>query len=498
MADQNQNTITGTLRTLKTDLSGDKTAPQDRLQQAGNFVQARPDLSSPVTPPNNLSSGVKTQTQSTSTPKQDVPVNNNFKNESKNYSWTNMSVPTPNKSNIGGVVSPTNSINPSVGSEVKAYGMSESNSNQPLTNMNDSISSSNSDRFQGPSSSSIVKPKPIPPFKEVVKESPSLNSNTDSLSSGFSALDENLDLPLDTATSASVSSSSSGLGVVDFEDNSISKSLDSNLNPTNTPSVSPEFSFNPSSLDDDVLKTKSKSKFGLVIVMVLLSLIGGGVYYYFDRTGFLPSTQVSNTDTENNVTQDNTDTITEPTENSSAPLFSPSSKINVAFVDTEPIRKTILSTLSSQKDPLVEINLTKDGNPISIIDLASVLGITMPPAIINNIVDYRIYAYNQQGVYKFTATLQLNVNQDTKSLVDSWSTSMPRDLSGFSLNVPSRIVNSPDIKTSTVTNANGAVFNNYYYNYTSPTDSLDVSSSGSYIIMASSQESMKYLLDQIK
>ena len=40
-----QNSFPGTIRTLKTDLGIDTpTNPQDRLQQAGNFVQARPTL----------------------------------------------------------------------------------------------------------------------------------------------------------------------------------------------------------------------------------------------------------------------------------------------------------------------------------------------------------------------------------------------------------------------------------------------------------------------
>jgi hypothetical protein len=82
--------------------------------------------------------------------------------------------------------------------------------------------------------------------------------------------------------------------------------------------------------------------------------------------------------------------------------------------------------------------------------------------------------------------------------VENWSNSIPRDLAGFSINLPSRIVNNPQIKTSTITNNSGKVFNNYYYNYTSPSDSIDVSSYENFILLASSQDSMRYILEQIK
>ena len=147
---------------------------------------------------------------------------------------------------------------------------------------------------------------------------------------------------------------------------------------------------------------------------------------------------------------------------------------------------------------MIELNLTKDGKKVSLIDISTAFGLIIPTTITDNITEYWLYGYSQEGIYKLTAVIQLNTGQTAKTLVDNWATSIPRDLSSFSLNSPSRIVNNPEIKTTTITNSAGKVYNNYYYNYTSPTDSADVSSLENYIVIASSQTSMKYLLDQIK
>lgn len=427
--DQNQNSIPGTLRTLKTDLSSDKIDPQDRLQQAGNFVQARPDLNSPVTPPKlNVPNDSAAINASTSSPKQDVPVNTSPKPEpDSSYSWTNS------------------------------------------------------------------------------------NLKVGSPSTGFSALDDTIDLPLDNnlvqpesnvVPKPAISSFSIGDSGVSALPEFTSKDTSNDFKTSNIPtsiSSSDEFNFNSDTSGVNEVATTSKSNGLLVagIVIVLVGLIGGGIYVFNINRPSQP--QESNTNNTNNNTTEVPNNPTPPqTDNASKPLFLTNAKIDVSFVDTEPIRKTVLSSLNSQKETLVEINLTKSGTKISIVDLASVLGINIPSGILDNVADYKLYAYNQQGVYKFTATIQLNQGQDAKSLVDSWSPSIPRDMSGFSLNVASRIVNTPNIKTSIITSSSGQIFNNYYYNYTSPTDSIDVSSNQNYVIMASSQDSMKFLLDQIK
>lgn len=425
--DQNQNTIPGTLRTLKTDLSADKIAPQDRLQQAGNFVQARPDLNSPVTPPKPVSQENTLISQSTSTPKKDVPVNTSPKSEAESiYSWTNS------------------------------------------------------------------------------------NLKVGSSSTGFSALDDSIDLPLDntsTKTQPTTSFNPASTPYVSSGDSGVSalagisqKDGDNDFKISNIntgSSINEDFNFN-SDVKSPSKTSKSNGILVAGIVILLLGLIGGGIYV-FNINRPSQTQQSNNTDQNTNTTNEEPNNTTPPqTDNAPKPLFDTTTKIDVSFVDTEPIRKTILSNLNSQKETLVEMNLTKSGSKISILDLSSVLGINIPPGIINNVADYKLYAYNQQGIYKFTATIQLNQGQDAKSLVESWAPSIPRDMSGFSLNVASRIVNNPNIKTSIITSANGTIFDNYYYNYTSPVDSIDVSSSKNYVIMASSQDSMRFLLDQVK
>lgn len=421
--DQNQNIIPGTLRTLKTDLSSDNLAPQDRLQQAGNFVQARPDLNSSATPLKTVSQDSTPINTSESTNKQDVPVNTNSKQESKStYSWTNS------------------------------------------------------------------------------------NLKVGSPSTGFSALDDTIDLPLEnnsnqaqTNTPPNVNPTLSSIGDTSksvfpelSKDDIVGDFKTSNINSNTT--ITDEFNFNS---DVNEVSPTSKSNGILVagIVIVLLGLIGGGIYVF--NANQPSQKQQANTDSTNTTNEAPNPTPSQ-NDNTSKPLFSTNTKIDVAFIDSEPIRKTILSNLISQKETLVEMNLTKNGSKISLVDLASVLGINIPPTIINNVADYKLYAYNQQGVYKFTATIQLNQDQDAKSLVESWAPSIPRDMAAFSLNVASRIVNTPTIKTSIITSASGIIFNNNYYNYTSPSDSIDVSSSKNYVIMASSQDSMRFLLDQIK
>jgi len=409
MADQNQksqNQIPGTLRTLKTDLEMTKSNPQDRLQQAGNFVQARPEPVNTPTPTVSaldIESDIKPQV-----PKQDIPE------VTPNYSWSNMSI-----------------------------GNNEVNNAE---------------------------------FKPTISQAPVENK------SGFSVLDDSIDLPLDNT-------------------NTPTSNQTTELPPKVEPSdQAPAFDINSLNLQDDApapsTKKSSKGLFSALIVVLLLSLIGGGLYFYFNMSGNTPEI-ADNTDTN---TDNNTDNTTDnESEEPSLEFISPliqDSAVDIAFVDSEPIRRTIATVLTDKKDTLIQLNLTKDNTPVNLIDTADVFGITIPS--VGTISDHRFYAYNQQGVYKLVAVLGLVEGQDAKVFVDNWSNSIPRDLAGFSINLPSRIVNTPEIKKSIITNNSGKVFENYYYNYTSPSDSVDVSNYENYVLIASSQDSMKYVLNQIR
>jgi hypothetical protein len=413
MPDQNQNSqninsLPGNLRTLKTDVEEFNNSPQDRLQQAGNFIQAIPTLelnstinsTTPVTPST-------TAIENKVVEKKDIPSNE--VNSKPNYSWSNMS-------------------------------SSQSNTSKIDTNINFSTVSSNSNK------------------------------------SGFSVLDDTIDLPLNNSLNKDIN-------------------ISSNENTLNTNTVPNDSNIdNLNKIRDIGVKPKSSFKpiISGIVVIVLLVLIGGGIYI------FNTSRTTINTNTTNNTEQPlastpNPEPSITPIE---APLFENIPKLDVAFVDSEPIRRTISSLLADKKDTLIELNLIKDGNKISLLDISTVFGLNIP--FINDIRQYWFYAYNQEGVYKLTAVLNINDDKDIINELDKWSVSMPRDLSGFSINLPSRIVNLPTMKKTSVTNSSGNIFNNYYYNYTSSSDSIDVSSYKNYILMASSQNSMKYILDKIK
>lgn len=424
MAGQNQNSqnqIPGTLRTLKTDLASVNSNPQDRLQQAGNFVQARP------TNIENNTVDLKANTASSvSVEKRDMPAVEPKPKIDSDYSWSNM---TP----------------------------SLATNNSTLT----------------PKTTTLAEPK-----------------------SGFSVLDDSIDLPLENSSTSTNSSSNLSSDTITNQSTPpitpVTK-IDNNVQTT-------QFDINSLNLQDDIkdIKPKKSSTKGLIsvlVVVLLLGLIGGGVYFYFNMSS--DTTNNITTDSDNNDSTDDTidtdDTIVNPIFDS--PLEQDSA-IDIAFNDVEPIRRTISTVLTDKNDTLIQLNLTKDNNPVSLIDITDIMSLTIPS--IGAIEDYRFYAYNQQGVYKLVAVLGLSSGQDAKTFVENWSNSIPRDLSGFSINLPSRIVNSPEIKKSIITNNSGKVFENYYYNYTSPSDSIDVSSYENFVLMASSQDSMRYILNQIR
>ena len=412
MSDQNQNSqnsIPGTLRTLKTDLGIDQSNPQDRLQQAGNFVQARPTIDTPDLAPS----------ENQVVEKKDIPVATSTSTPS--YSWSNMSSSQPSNSKID---------------------------------------------------FNLETKKDTP-------SSPSFNTtnNISGNKSGFSVLEDNINIPLENKVVNNYNNQTPSPEVAPIAIDSSSQST--------------KFDINSLELDDEgVSKPKSslKSIISAVVVVLLLVLIGGGIYLF----------NTSRTNTNNVTTNNQTPEPTPEPQPVDTPLLTNIPKVDISFVDSEPIRRTILSRLSDKKDSLIELNLTKDGNKVSLTDVSDALTLTIPANISSELKNYWLYAYNQEGIYKLTAVMQLNEDINTREVVETWGNSIPRDLSGFSINLPSRIVNIATIKTSTITSDNGKSFNNNYYNYTSPADSIDVSNYENYILMASSQDSMRYILNQIQ
>lgn len=444
MSDQNQNSqnsFPGTIRTLKTDLGIDTpTNPQDRLQQAGNFVQARPTLEptpattkppvnaittpTPAPAPTPIAPGLNPISENKTVEKKDIPATE--VNPKPTYSWSNMNLAQPS--------TPKTEFNLNVKQE---------NLNNPI-----------------PTKSNVSDNKP-----------------------GFSVLEDTIDLPLDNKVNTNLNKSN---------ENQINTNI---FNTDQKSNKTEDLNLNIPNFQDSNVKPKSKSStksiISIVVVVVLLLLIGGGVYAFNISKNNAPSKTTENKTDTNNTPIPNPEVVV------SNPLFKGIPKIDIAFVDTQPIRQTILSQLADKKDSLIELNLTKDSNKVALTDIADALILTIPTDILSSLKDYWLYGYNQEGIYKLTAVIQLSEDKIAKESVDNWLNSIPRDLSGFSINLPSRIVNVPTIKNTTVINNSGKSFTNNYYNYTSPADSIDVSSYENYILMASSKDSMRYILNQI-
>lgn len=412
MDDKNKNTIPGSLRTLKTDLSLDNN-PQDRIQQAGNFMQARPSMDMSNNPQAPVEDTMVTPDIVSEPSKDTQTVNVETSKPGGAYSWSN----TKEAPSMDMPVNPVGDMSAKSG-----FTALDDSMDIPLSSSMPSLNP--------------VDSKPIPPTPDTVKPNSSISPNT----------------------------MSGGTGEMTFD----------------TQSQSPK------------RKSSLKGVFSAIILILLIGLIGGGIYLYMNIRSTTPAPTVS--DNDNSTPPDNTETPSSITR----PIVQPTKKIDIAFLDTEPIRRTISTQLNPENGALIELNLTKDNVKVNLIDLSTALGITFPAEITSELVDYWMYAYRQEGIYKLTGIIQLQDGKDAAATLMNWSTSIPRDMSGFSLNSASRIVTSPEIKRSIITSPTGKVFNNYYYNYTSNTDSIDVSSNANYIIMASSQDSMKYMTEQIR
>lgn len=418
MPDQNQNSqnlIPGTLRTLKTDLDNAFDSPQDRLQQAGNFVQARPDIDSvPIQNHSFNQKPISTNINIENKTQDKKDISSSYTSSKPTYSWSNMTMPQDNNLKV--------------------------DSNLDLKKSN-----------------------------QVEKNEPLLNNK-----SGFSALDDSISIPLDNTIKDDKNILNDSLSVKDLN---INNNIQSDTNPFN--------------LNDQVNYPKKsilKTIIPFIIIIILVVLIGGGVYLFISRNKSNVITEKPNPNPTPVPVP-----ITEIT-----PLFANIPKLNISFIDNQPIRQTILTQLNTSKDSLIELNLTKDGNKVALADIADVFSINIPIEVKDNTENYWLYGYNQQGIYKLTGVFQIKNDKNVSQLVENWANSIPRDLAGFSINSASRIVNIPTIKQSSITNSSGKVFKNYYYNYTSPTDSIDVSSYEKYLLIASSQDSMKYILNKIK
>jgi hypothetical protein len=448
---KNQNQISGTLRTLQTDISGD---PQDRLQQAGNFVQARPEVvvstSAPQNPTNQSVTGATPDpnTVNPNTEKKDIPEVNTT--DKPTYSWTNSS--------------------PEISSE-----------NKP----------------------------PISVDMQKTPVSPSNTPNSATTKPSLSVLDDSIDFT-NATTPASLSVTPSTLNSSATMQSTGAKP---DLGSLPTPEQQVYSSFNTGdnfSLEDkledkpeDKPKRKPIKKTGIIVGLLIL-LIGVGVYIYTTNS-FNLATILNFSSSPNTNTTPDTAQPTEPDTVRGTPfVVTPEIiSIDISQDSNETIRNNILLILNREggtvKSELTELLLVKGENQpkLSLEEFAQIFGFNLSPEIVDKAKDYWIYVYNQQGIYKLASVIELFDDSTAQTLVTNWGSSIPRDMAPFSLSSPSRIVNAaPELKTSTFVNSKGETFVNNYYNYTSNTDSIDVSTTSNYIILSSSQDAMGYITGQ--
>ncbi len=339
-------------------------------------------------------------------------------------------------------------------------------------------------------------------------DQPTQSKDPESKELDFSRLDDN-DFKM----------SSSNLGST-IESSSQKRSLDDTSSFSDTISLDLEDESKDFSFEKSQAPTPKKSKTPFVVggVLVILIIVGVSVYILEDQLNILGTgteqEEVEDLDLSEEDQDDDDisfefeddigDTFgpTDPGEDdesfipgSGTPLVISEAEVTVALNGEGNIRTEILTELSEQGSRLIEVTLAGSDNlPLTFEQYQNLLGIQTPARVMNSVQDYWVYAYNQDGIYKLATILQLDSSEDTQEITESWLDTIPQDLSSFSLSSSSR--NAPidaSMNSSEVLTRNNRTLRNYFYNYTEPTNSIDVTYINDYIIIASSQATMDHL-----
>lgn len=276
---------------------------------------------------------------------------------------------------------------------------------------------------------------------------------------------------------------------------------------------SDDFSFD----DEPPVKKKKKSKTPVIVggVLMLLILVGVSVYaldtqlnIFGPATNPQPVEDLDLSDGGNTDVGDGTvDPVTpeEPVDTDPQDTFVPGSGTQLVSADLvasvvvgeNNIRTDILNELSGVTSPLTEITLAgSDELPLSFTQFQESLGIQTPTALADSVTDYWVYAYNQEGIFKLAVILQLEASVSTDQVVVDWLPTIPQDLSGFSLSSSSRSASGEAVmQSSEVLTPSGQPLTNYFYNYTEPTNSIDVTYVDNYVVLSSSQLTMEALIN---
>jgi len=289
-------------------------------------------------------------------------------------------------------------------------------------------------------------------------------------------------------------------------------SVDSNSNGPVNNNVNPIPTY-----DDNLPKKSNKMIYYIIGGVVVILLVGGGVAFFLLGNSGVDNNQANN-DTQNtdesvptlpseDDTEDDDVVVDNPVDEDldmdsgidededSDSLFAGVSMVPVVVKPTS-IRSDIIAKVSGLQEEVIYLDLKNEaGTKISLREFASYMGITIPESILSGNSKWWTYAYKEQGLYKITNVLEMN-NNATESFIEEWKPAISRNMSGYSLNSSSRGISTVDPSQTTITTSDGRQVLVYFYNYTTPSNSIDIGyiKDDKYIFMASSKFSMEALI----
>lgn len=290
-----------------------------------------------------------------------------------------------------------------------------------------------------------------------------------------------------------------------LDDNPLFKEMSIDSNPNSTirtddPTPIPNY-------EDNMSKKRNKTIYYIIGGLLVVVIIGGGVAFSLLRN--TNDTTEQQADTTN---QDIDDTVDDTSDGSVQKSYTSSNddsgssiSANSLFPDTptvavtvnpSSIRSDIIAKISGLQEESIYLELKNpSGENLSLRDFASYMGITIPENILNNNNKWWTYVYKEQGLYKITNILEMN-NNAIETFLEEWKSSISRNMSGYSLNSSSRGMTSSEPSKLVNILSSGKQISIYYYNYTTPSNSIDVGyiKDDKYIFISSSKFSMESLV----
>jgi len=246
----------------------------------------------------------------------------------------------------------------------------------------------------------------------------------------------------------------------------------------------------PAHREDQPASPKTKSRLPLILtVVILLALAGGGFYYWWFFIKDKPSSASSQTAPASS------------SQNPAAPVEPQNEKLRRLLVDTSQSPTEIKSAIqkyadefagSASGDNLIEIKIIgKDNQPIGKKDFFTGFGATVPEAVVMKLSeDYSIFVNKEGDAVRLGLAFKTVTSSGLADEMKNWEPTMATGLaplyegqaplppiSAFS---PSRYKNA-DIR---------------YFNFSSPANtSLDYSVISNFLIIGTSKDSMRSILD---